>query len=108
MLVNHGFKDGLYRRGYAAVLIRPDWLASAAVKGAPCSTPIPCPAPLQFPANKEFCRAFFKIRASGTPETLNSNGRAGRYTKFPYSTEQGIISAEQVTGPRTETLNLKT
>jgi hypothetical protein len=48
-----------------------------------------------FPANREFYREFYKIVASGAPETLNSGVCAGHYTKIPYSMKQGIISAEQ-------------
>ena len=53
------------------------------------------PALSIFPANREFNREFCKIAASGAPETPNSGVVAGLLTQFPYSTEQGIISAEQ-------------
>jgi hypothetical protein len=48
-----------------------------------------------FPANREFYREFCKIAASGAPETVNSGVVTGLSTKISYSTEQGIIFAEQ-------------
>ena len=48
------------------------------------------PALLGVPANRKFCN----IIASGTPETPNSAAVAGLPMQIPYSTKQGIISAE--------------
>jgi hypothetical protein len=50
---------------------------------------------VKFPANREKNREFYKIAASGAPETLNSAAVAGLPMQIPYSTKQGIISAEQ-------------
>jgi hypothetical protein len=49
----------------------------------------------QFPANREFYREFRKIVDTDAPEIPTSGVGAGRYTRFPHSTKQGIISAEQ-------------
>jgi hypothetical protein len=62
-----------------------------------CSRP---PALPIFPANREFYREFCKIAASGTPETANNGLVTGLPMRIPYSTEQGIILAEQGFLPR--------
>jgi hypothetical protein len=49
------------------------------------------PALPVFSANREFC----KIAASGAPETVNNGVVTGLPMQIPYSTEQGIILAEQ-------------
>jgi hypothetical protein len=49
------------------------------------------PALPALPANREF----FKIAASGTPETANNGAVAELPMQIPYSTEQGINSTEQ-------------
>ena len=48
-----------------------------------------------FPANREF----YKIVASGAPETPNSGAGTVRYTKIPYSTEREILAQEQGISP---------
>jgi hypothetical protein len=48
-----------------------------------------------FPANREKNREFCKIVASEAPEIPNSGLVTGRCSQIPYSTEQGIILAEQ-------------
>jgi hypothetical protein len=45
--------------------------------------------------NREFYREFCKNMAFGTPETPDSGVIAGLPMQIPYSTKQGIISAEQ-------------
>jgi hypothetical protein len=62
-------------------------VAGAAVQMAPCSA--------WFPANREFYREFCKIAASGAPETVNNGVVTALLMRIPYSTEQGIILAEQ-------------
>ena len=49
----------------------------------------------KFPANREKNREFRKIVASRAPEIRNSGLGTGLLTQIPYSTEQGIILAEQ-------------
>jgi hypothetical protein len=53
------------------------------------------PALPVFPANREFYREFFKIAASGAPETVNSIVIAGLPMRIPYSSDQGIILVKQ-------------
>jgi hypothetical protein len=49
----------------------------------------------KFPANREKNRDFCGIAVSILPETANNGVDAGLPRPIPYSTEQGIILAEQ-------------
>jgi hypothetical protein len=55
------------------------------------------PRSARFPCynNREFYREFCKIAALGAPETVNNGVVTGLPMPIPYSTEQGIILAEQ-------------
>jgi hypothetical protein len=48
-----------------------------------------------FPANREKNREFCKIAAQIESETANNGAVTGLSKRIPYSTEQGIILAEQ-------------
>jgi len=63
--------------------------------GNPATQCSPHPALPVFPANREFYREFRKIVASGAAETPIRAHVTGLSTQFPYSTKQGIISADQ-------------
>ena len=65
-----------------------DCLVADAVLVEPVST-------AKFPANREKNREFRKIVASRAPEIRNNGLGTGLLTQIPYSTEQGIILAEQ-------------
>jgi hypothetical protein len=52
-------------------------------------------SPAKFPANREKNREFYRIAVSVASVTVN-NGFVTRHSKpIPYSTEQGIILADQ-------------
>jgi hypothetical protein len=63
-------------------------LAADAVQVEPVST-------TNFPANRENNREFCKIAAQIESETANNGAVTGLWKRIPYSTEQGIILAEQ-------------
>ena len=49
----------------------------------------------KFPANREKNREFCRIAFSAVSQTLNNGARTGLPMRIPYSTQQGIILAEQ-------------
>jgi len=63
-------------------------LVADAVAFEPVSIP-------NFPANREKNKEFYRIAVSVAPETVNNGVVTGLPKRIPYSTEQGIILAEQ-------------
>ena len=59
-----------------------------AVRVEPVSTP-------KFPANREINREFRRIRPLGALLNANTQQFQRAFSEIPYTTEQGIISAEQ-------------
>jgi hypothetical protein len=63
-------------------------MVAEAVVVEPVSSPV-------FPANREKNREFSKIAQFRAPETANNAAVAWLPVRIPYSSEQGIILAEQ-------------